>query len=216
MLTPWEDGDRKVAAVGAAYDALPADLGRRRRGADLRDAVRRLPPQAPPRHRAARRSSRPWPSRWPIPTNLTFCCPTLRPRLPDVQLPGDPRLRRGRARARGAPPLGDGAAQPVPVGPRRTGWPGRRARRRRLRRRVPPAQPRRARVHPPGAGRAPARPRPAAARVEARQPVGPTRRCGCASSSRSCRSSRRWPWSRASTSAPTRTSSATPPTTGRR
>src|ERR671929_1032522 len=22
-LTPWEDGDRKIAAVGAAYDALP-------------------------------------------------------------------------------------------------------------------------------------------------------------------------------------------------
>ena len=31
ILTPWEDGDRKVAAVQSAYDDAAGDLGRRRR-----------------------------------------------------------------------------------------------------------------------------------------------------------------------------------------
>ena len=53
VLTPWEDGEAKVSAVERAWRAA-AHLGRGRRAGDLRPAVRPLPAQAPPRHRAAR------------------------------------------------------------------------------------------------------------------------------------------------------------------
>ena len=146
----------------------------------------------------------------------------LRPRLPGVRLPADPRLRRGRARAGGAAPLGDGAAQPVPLGPDPDpADPGRRAARRRLRRGVPPAQPRGARLHPPGdAGTGPRPPHAAASAPRAgdgqaaRPPVPAGPRAGTVRGAAA--SWRRWPWSRASGCAPTRTSSATPPTAGRR
>ena len=43
LLTPWEQGERKVAAVAAAWTSSPG-LGRRRRGPDLHAPVRHLSP----------------------------------------------------------------------------------------------------------------------------------------------------------------------------
>ncbi len=82
VLTPWEDAELKVAAVEAGYASLPADLGRRGRGQDLPRPVRRLPPQAAPRDRAARPSSRRWPRSSPSPASLTYSSARLRPGLP--------------------------------------------------------------------------------------------------------------------------------------
>ena len=149
VLAPWQDAERKVAAVQDSFAALPAAWDAGVEDLDLRRAVRRAAPPAVPRDRAAggqadgggdpRRSE---------PADLLDG--VLQPGLPDVRLPADPRLRAGRARAGGAAPVGDGAAQPVPLGPGPDpADPGRRAARRGLRRGVPPAQPRGARLHPP-------------------------------------------------------------------
>jgi len=48
VFVPWVDGDRKVAAVEAAYGSLPAAWGRKRRRQDLPGPLRRLP--APQHH----------------------------------------------------------------------------------------------------------------------------------------------------------------------
>ena len=74
------------------------------------------------------------------PGNLTFRLPHYDPDFPVYDYTDILDCRRGRPRARGAAPLGDGAAQPVPVGPvaGRAGR-GRPARGRRLRGRLPPA-----------------------------------------------------------------------------
>ena len=64
VLTPWEDSERKVAAVEQAFRALPADLGRRGRGTGSSTCCSACsapscttPPSCP-------RSSRRWPSSW--------------------------------------------------------------------------------------------------------------------------------------------------------
>ena len=66
---------------------------------------------------SCRPSSRPWTRSRATRRNLTLLPPAPRPRLPDLQLRGDPRLQRGGPRARAAAPPRDGAPQPVPVGP---------------------------------------------------------------------------------------------------
>ena len=53
VLAPWQDAERKVAAVRDSFAALPAAWDARRRGRDLRGAVRRAAAPAVPRHRAA-------------------------------------------------------------------------------------------------------------------------------------------------------------------
>ena len=94
------------------------------------------------------------------------------------------------------------------------------AARRRLRGRLPPPRPRGARLHPTRHPRRLRQRAPEHGDVEpgARPSLRsvPTRRSGCGSGSACCRRSRRWPRSRASACAPTTTSSATPPTAGRR
>ena len=73
------------------------------------------------------------------PTQLTFCLDDYDPDYPVLGFEDIRRLPRGRARARGAAPLVDGAARPVPVGPgARAAEGGRRPRRRRLRGRCSP------------------------------------------------------------------------------
>ena len=115
VLTPWEDSERKVAAVERAFRALPAtwDADTEDRIFDLLFAVfstklhhaTELPAIKPtvaeflqPAGRADVRDAGP------------------RPRLPGLQHRGDHRCAPGGARARSADALGDGAAQPVPVG----------------------------------------------------------------------------------------------------
>ena len=86
VLEPWEDGERKVAAVEQAYATLPADLGRGDRGPDLRGPVRRLPAPQAPRHRRCRRSSPTVAEVLEDPRSLTFQLPQLRPGLPGLRL----------------------------------------------------------------------------------------------------------------------------------
>ena len=116
VLTPWEDGEAKVAAVERAWKEPAAHLGRHRRAGDLRPALRPLPAQAPPRHRAARgQADRGRVPRAPRRAHLGGA--RARSGLPRLRPHRDPRRRGPRARARGAAAVGDGAAQPVPVGP---------------------------------------------------------------------------------------------------
>ena len=151
LLTPWEEGDRKIAAVATAWDDLPPTWDAEAEDGIFNEPVRDLPPQAPPRHRvAAAEADRGRDHERPGEPHVLP--PEPRPGPPDPQLRGDPRLQRGGPGARAAPPARDGAPQPVPVGPRREpARGGREDRRRRLRRRVRAAQPRGARVHPPRA-----------------------------------------------------------------
>ena len=53
VLTPWEDSERKVAAVERAFRELPATWDADTEDTGVRPAVRRVPQQAAPRHRAA-------------------------------------------------------------------------------------------------------------------------------------------------------------------
>ena len=53
VLTPWEDSERKVAAVEQAFRALPPTWDAKAEDTDLRPAVRPVQDQAVPRHRAA-------------------------------------------------------------------------------------------------------------------------------------------------------------------
>ena len=99
-----------------AYPHAAGPVGRRGRGPHLRDALRRLrAPQAPRDHAAGHQADRGGVPRAAGQPDLPAA--GLRPGLSGVRLHRHHRLRRGRARARGAAPVGDGAAQPVPVGP---------------------------------------------------------------------------------------------------
>ena len=160
VLTPWEDGERKVAAVGAAYDALPA-------GEDpaAEDRIFRMLFDVfchRPHHATELPAIKPTVAEiLATPGALTFCLHGYDPDYPRLRLRATMRrLPRGRPGARGAAPLGDGAARPVPVGPRADrAEGGRRPRGRRLRRRVRAAQPEVMALHPPRRRRASA-PRP--------------------------------------------------------
>ena len=165
LLTPWEQGERKVAAVETAWGELPATWD-----AEAEDGIFSSLFEI---FRHKRHHATELPPIKPTVAEITsdphephLLPPAPRPGPPAPQLPGDPRLQRGGPRARAAAPPGDGAPEPVPVGPRAVAARGgRQDRRRRLRRRVRAAQPRGARVHPARA--APsirARPRPVAAR----------------------------------------------------
>ena len=158
------------------------------------------------------------------PDALTFVLPDHDPDYPMFRIDEILDARRGGPRARGADALGDGAAQPVPVGPR-----GHRAaaavedRRRRVRRRVPPAQPARCWPSSTGSASGPCRrrraqPGRAGAAVEAVAPaVRPVPAGARARGVRDrSRRSRRWRSCVANTSAPTTTSSATRASPGRR
>ena len=116
ILTPWGEGERKVAAVAEACDRASRDLGRRGRGRHPRvlfDVFRHKRTTRP----SSRRSSRPWRSRWPTPANLTFCLPAHDPDYPIYSYEEILDCSEDGPGARGAAPPGDGAAQPVPVGP---------------------------------------------------------------------------------------------------
>ena len=162
VLTPWEDSERKVAAVEQAFRALAPTWDARAEETifDLLFGLFRtklyhateLPPIKPTVAEFCDQ-----------PGALTFVMPDYDPDYPVFSDRADHGRARGRARARGADALGDGAAQPVPVGPfgHRAARPGR-DRRRRLRGRLPPAHPGRAGVHRAGEAdrRAPPGPRP--------------------------------------------------------
>ena len=122
---------------------------------------------------SCRRSSRRSPTSCPIPSEPHLPAQRVRPGLPDLRARRHHRLCRGRSRARSPASLGDGAAQPVPVGP----FPGRArrgrpARRRRLRGRLPPARPR-GPPFPAPAGDRGRSPSPARPPREATPPVRP-------------------------------------------
>ncbi|CAA9335585.1 MAG: 3-oxoacyl-[acyl-carrier-protein] synthase, KASIII, partial [uncultured Frankineae bacterium] len=146
-------GGRRRQGVGRAERVRRAagSVGRVRRGPHLRRAVRRVRAPQAPRDDAARGQA----DRRGVPRaarRADVPPAALRPRLPGVRVRGHPGLRRGRPGARGAAPLGDGPAQPVPLEPgRRRARAGQRPVRRRLRRRLPPAGQARARLPaPPG------------------------------------------------------------------
>ncbi len=92
-------------------------MGRSRRGPPVRDPVRRLRPPAAPRHHPAGCQA----DGGRVPPGAEqpdLPAARLRPGLPGVRRRRHPGLRRGRAGARSTAPVGDGAAQPVPVEPR--------------------------------------------------------------------------------------------------
>ena len=174
LLTPWEQGERKVAAVDDGVERPPPDLGRRGRGPDLREPVRHLPPQAPPRDRApahqADRGGDHERSRGTSPSASRATTRTTRPTA----------TRRSSTATRRSPEL-EPLHRLAMVLHNQYPWDlaavaargGRQDRRRRLRRRVRAAQPRGARVHPARARPSvPPRPRPAPP-AEARAPVEP-------------------------------------------
>ena len=136
---------------GRCVRAPRAGVGPRRRGSRVRLALRGVLPPPVPRHRAAcRQADRGRDPGRPRCPDAVPRCP--RSRLPNLLLRGDPGLQRGEARARGPASAGDGAPQPVSVGPRagaaaRGRHPGRRRRRGPVhashprRRGVPPSRP---------------------------------------------------------------------------
>ena len=113
--------------------------GTPRRGPDLGRAVRRVR-QPDLDATSCPRSSRPSPRRCWTRRSSRSCSRTTTRTIRHPHLRGDRRLQRRRSRARGAAPLVDGAAQPVPVGPLEgAAQVGRQPGRRRRRRAVPPA-----------------------------------------------------------------------------
>ena len=119
LLTPWEEGERKIAAVATAWDDLPPTWDAEAEDgifASLFEIFRHkrhhateLPPLKPT---VAEITS--------DPREPHVLPPEPRPGSPDPQLRGDPRLQRGGPRARAAAPPRDGAPEPVPVGPGRS------------------------------------------------------------------------------------------------
>ena len=101
ILTPWEDGDRKIAAVQGRLRDAADDLGRGGGGSHLRDPLRRVRPPQAPRQRSAhdQADGRRDPFR-PQQSHL----PAAQPRrgLPGLRLRRHRRLCRGGPRARGA------------------------------------------------------------------------------------------------------------------
>ena len=175
VLTPWEDSERKVAAVEQRLPGAAGHVGRRDRGQRLRPAVRPVPHQAAPRHGAAGRSSRRWPSSWPA-RRADVRDARLRPRLPGLQDRGHPRRPRGVPELEALMRWAMVLHNQYPWDRSRTELRGpARDRRRRLRGRLPSAQPGRDGVH--RAGEALGRTRPARdaarPRAEAVEPVAP-------------------------------------------
>ena len=81
LLTPWEQGEREDRRRRRGMVRAPGQVGRRSRGPDLREPVRHLPPQAPPRGRApAGEADRGGDAS--DPENLTFCFPAHDPDHP--------------------------------------------------------------------------------------------------------------------------------------
>ena len=216
LLTPWEHGERKVAAVEEAWAELPATWDAEAEDgifSSLFDIFRHkrhhaaeLPPVKPT---VAEITS--------DPANLTFCLPDHDPDYPthsyeeildcSESVPELEPLHRLAMVLHNQYPWDLAQTRLEEVG---------QDRRRRLRRRVRAAKPRGARVHPAREGRASGAPAAGAARRGARTDRAAPAPRSSASSSRSCPASSRWRSSRASTSARTRTSSATRPTAGRR
>ena len=83
IVTPWEDGDQKVAAVKAAYGALPPTWDGEAEDRIFDDPVRRLRPPEAPRHRALRgQADRRRDPRRPRPTSPSGSTATTRTSRP--------------------------------------------------------------------------------------------------------------------------------------
>ena len=202
VLTPWEDSERKVAAVEHAFRALPATWD-----AEAEDRVFGLLFDL---FRNKLHHATELPAIKPTvaefldqPGALTFVMPDYDPDYPVFRtediLDAHESVPELEALMRWAMVLHN--QYPWDRSRTELRGPGR-DRRRRLRGRVPPPQPRRDGVHRPGQARRhrgrPAarrserrRPGPAQARPSLSHPPPPTRRCGCARRSRSSRSWRR-------------------------
>ena len=116
LVTPWPDRERKVAAVERAFHQLPPTWdaeAENRVFALLFDVFRTklhngagLPAIKPTVAEFMKQ-----------PDALTFVSPDYDPDYPVFCRRGHPRRPRGSARAGSADAVGDGAAQPVPMGP---------------------------------------------------------------------------------------------------
>ena len=188
VLAPWQDGERKVDAVEAGFAALPAAWDAAGRGRDLRGALRRVPAPPPPRHRAAghqahggraaRRARAGSPSSCSPTTPTTRCTGTSRSSTPE-DVPELEALHRWAMVLHNQYPWDRAQIRLTQVGE---------LTRRRLRRPVPPAQPRGARFIRRMARTRPEPPRrrglgDGGDRVETRPPVRPYPPVACASSS---------------------------------
>ena len=221
VLAPWQDAERKVAAVQDGLRRAAGRLGRRGRGPDLPGAVRRAArtgastrpscrPSSPrsPRSSPSRTAS---PTRWRPTTPTTRSTATSRSSTAPRTSPSWRRCTggrwccttstRGTARRPGSPRSASCATTT-------TSWSSTRATAR--------SSTSSAGCTRDGAASAAPRLGHVARRSRPSRRSAPTRRSACGSGSPCCRSSRRWRWSRASGCAPTTTSSATPPTAGRR
>ena len=117
VLTPWADSERKVAAVEHAFRELPAtwDADAESRVFDLLFGVF----STKLHHATELPAIKPTVAEFTgQPGALTFVMPDHDPDYPVFTPRADLRCPRGRAGTRGADALGDGAAQPVPVGSR--------------------------------------------------------------------------------------------------
>ena len=219
VLTPWEDSERKVAAVEHAFRALPPtwDAEAENRVFDLLFDVFRTKLH----HATELPAIKPTVAEFLAqPDALTFVMPGYDPDYPvftteDI-LDAHEDVPELEALMRWAMVLHN----QYPWDRSRTELRGaERDRRRRLRGRLPPAQPRRDGVHRAGQALAP-RPPPGATPPGqgrgGRAAWRPIPRCGCGRRSRSSQSSRRWRSCAASTSATMPTSSGTPASPGRR
>jgi 3-oxoacyl-[acyl-carrier-protein] synthase-3 len=116
LLTPWRDGDKKVRAVADAFAALPStwDEATERRIFDLLFDV-----YGNRRHHATELPAvKPTVEQFlTTPGAQTFVVPQHDPDYPVFSFNEILDAHAERARAGGPDPLGDGAAQPVPVGP---------------------------------------------------------------------------------------------------
>ena len=208
------------------FAALPAGLGRRGRGPDLAGAVRRA---AAPASFHATELPAVKPTVAEIldrPEQPHLLPGVLRPRLPGLRLPATSSTAGGGRRAGGAAPVGDGAAQPVPVGPRptpadrpsascattTTSWSSSPADREVARLHLDEVTQRRRRQRVARHSGAVVR---AGGRGQASR-SGPTRPSTCGSGSGAAEDRGAGRGARARACAPTTISSATPPTAGRR
>ena len=116
ILTPWREGERKVAAVAACYEGLPAAWD-----AEVEDRIHDVlfDVYRNKLHHATEISAIKMTVAEALAegSGLTYCLSSYDPDFPRLQLPRRPRLLGGPARARGADAHGHGDAQPLPVGP---------------------------------------------------------------------------------------------------
>ena len=117
MLTPWEEGERKVAAVAGVRTRASCRRGMRARRTGSSRPCSTSSATSAPRQPSFRRSSRLWPRSSSEPDEPHVPPADPRPGLPGPQLSRHPRLLGVGARARGTASSGDGPAQPVSVGP---------------------------------------------------------------------------------------------------